>query len=398
MIAELTRARGRQLTQQLNSSATLTFTLDGRGQQAALVQELAQDVIAWRWDEASGADVPYFRGLIGQSEDQITEQSHTVTFTAHDYIAALGRRIVGATLNYNNADQDYIASAGAPLSGQSASLLTAAKYAQSTNGATSFSPGAYLPLVGSPVNPDGTARVQPSGQQRVRAYPGSTNIGTALDDLAHVINGFDYDVLPALNPRATSAVGDDMLRIFYPSQGVTRANPVLEYGGKIATVTRAVNSADYANFIRTLGNNGSTDPAAAQLYSERWNADANNVTVTPVGLWQDDDNAADVNVQATLDQQAAGKLNLLGVLVPTYTLGLRAGTYSEGAFYMGDVVPVVIRSGRLNVTTQLRIVGLVFDMPEDSDEDVSVTVGRPIHDLANMLNATAKDVNALVRR
>ena len=386
LITELPSARGRRLDQQLNSSATLTFTLDGQSDPAALVQELAHDVVAWRWDDAQGKDIAYFRGIISQSEDQLSEQSHSVTFTAHDYIAMLTRRFVTANVTFAATDQDSIVAA----------LLNNARAVFSTPGTTSFAPGSYLPVRQVQVAGDGVTSRGPSGQTRDRTYAGSQQIGSALDDLAHVIGGFDYDVVPAWRFGGTDQY--DWFRIFYPSQGVIRTEPVLEYGGKIASVTRSINSGDYSNFERVLGNNGSVDPNAAQLYSERWNSDSNNVTVTPLGLWMDAQNNADVSVQATLDQAAAGALNLNGLLVPSYTLTLAPRTYRDGLVNMGDTVPVVIRSGRLNVNTTLRIVGLSFDMGDDGEEDVEVTVGRPLNSLVDLLTATEADVNALARR
>jgi hypothetical protein len=234
---------------------------------------------------------------------------------------------------------------------------------------------------------------------RDRTYAGNTQYGTALDQLAHVIGGFDYDVVPGM--RGPFLNGNwDWLRIFYPSQGVVRTEP-LEYGSTIAALTRSVNSADYANFVRVLGNNGSSDPNAAQVYAEEWNGDANNVTVAPVGLWMDAENGADVSVQSTLTEQAEGTLDLKGVLEPSYSLTLRPGTYRDGAFNMGDTMPIVIRSGRLNVTPDnatLRIVGLTFDISDDGTENVGLTVGRSLTELADLLTETARDVNALARR
>ena len=392
MIAELDDARGQALTQQLNGPATFTFTMDGRDPAAALVIELETDVVAYRWSEAAGTDVPYFRGIVGQSEDQLGED-HVVTFTAHDYLAMLTRRFVTSTLTFGapnpSVDQDSIANG---LIGRASTVIA-------TAGTPSFSPGSYLPFAVRCANPDGSQRAQnTSGQLRDRTYAGSQQIGTALDDLAHVINGFDYDVVPGQrSPAAPPSSHFDWFRIFYPQQGIARTEP-LEYGSSIATVTRSVTSADYANFERVLGNNASSDPAAAQLYSEKWNTDANNVGVTPVGLWMDAENAADVSVGTTLDQQALGWLNQKGVLIPSYTLGLRPGAYRDGSINMGDTVPVVIASGRLDVTTSLRVVGITFKIGDDGEEDVELAVGRPLTTLVDMLAGTAADVDALARR
>lgn len=112
----------------------------------------------------------------------------------------------------------------------------------------------------------------------------------------------------------------------------------------------------------------------------------------------DAENAADVSVGTTLDQQALGWLNQKGVLIPSYTLGLRPGAYRDGSINMGDTVPVVIASGRLDVTTSLRVVGITFKIGDDGEEDVELAVGRPLTTLVDMLAGTAADVDALARR
>ena len=392
IISELPDARGRTLTQQLNQPATFTFTLNGRSSEAALIRELEHDVRVWRWDDSRGRDMPVFRGVIGQAEDQLTEQAHTVVFTCHDYGAMLDRRYLTAPIVFGapaaSVDQDDIV----------LNLLNAASAIAPSAGG-SFSPGSFLPLGRLLVNPDGSGRVSRSGQLRDRTYAAQSSVGQSLSDLGAVIGGFDFDVVPDGYLYANHpATGGDSFRVFYPQQGVTLTDPVLEYGGAVATVTRTVDSGNYANYVRVVGNNGSSDPTAPQLYGEAWNTDANNVGVVPIGLWQNIDSASDVTVQSTLTQKAQGDLDMSGVLIPSYTLGLRPGAYHEGLFHMGDTVPIVIRSGRLNVTTSVRIVGITFRLGDDGQEDVELTVGRPLTSLLDMLAGTAADVDALARR
>ena len=107
-IAELTGARSRRLEQAANTPATFTFSIDGAAPAAAYIQELTTDVIAWRWDEVAGRDIQMFRGVIAQSQDSLSEQAHTVNFTAHDYLAVLTRRFLtaAAPLVYTQRDQD----------------------------------------------------------------------------------------------------------------------------------------------------------------------------------------------------------------------------------------------------------------------------------------------------
>ena len=381
LISELPHARSRRLEQELNGSATLTFTLNGRDPEAELVTELESEVMAWR------GPVPYFRGIVAQSQDTLSEQTHTVTFTCHDYLALVQRRYLTGPLIW--------ADPGISQDAMVAALLDAAVNLRPSSGSPpSFLPGSFLPLEVSTVAGDGSYRA-PGGPLRVRSYAGQSSVGGLIDDLAHVINGYDYDVSPA---GADMGNADDLLRVFYPSQGVARAEP-LEYGGALASVSRSVNSAEYANYWRVIGNNGSSDPAVAQLAAEIWNPDANNVGQVPIGTWQNIESASDVSDLGTLAQHAAGDLNLSGVLEPSYTLGLRPGAYAEDTLNIGDTVPLVIRSGRLNVTEgAVRIVGRSFDIGDDGQEDIELTVGRPLTSLVDMLTATAADVQALARR
>ena len=392
MITELSDARGRRLDQAWCSPAQLTFTLDGRSAEAPLVLELATDVVAWRWDDTIGQDRALFRGIIDHSEDQLTQEDAVVTFTAHDYLAMLTRRYITSTYSQTQDDQDNVVR----------DLLSLASGAlTSTDGTTHFAPGSTLPLGTWNVNPDGSRRntlssaSTPPAPLRDRTYYGGQEVGAAVDDLAKVLSGFEYDVLPFNPPWSQTA---DALRIFYPAQGIARPDVALVYGSNVATVTRTVSSQDYANFVRVLGNNGSSDPAVAQWYSEAWNTDANNVTVNPVGTWMSTDNASDVAIQTTLNDKAAGDLNLSGVLIPSYTLTLVPETYSYGSPNMGDTVALVIKAGRLNVNTQVRVMGISYAIGEDGDEDVQLTVGRPVTTLAKLFTQAERGVDALARR
>ena len=215
----------------------------------------------------------------------------------------------------------------------------------------------------------------------------------AVDALAKVVNGFDYDVWPT-----SDQVGYDTFRVFYPYQGTTRTYPQLVYGSTVSSLTRTVDSAAYANYERVVGNNASSDPNAAQLYAERWNADANSVGTAPQGLWMAGENASDVTVVQTLQDKADGDLKRDGLVIPNYSLGLRPGAYSWGNPNIGDVVPLIIQAGRLNVNTTIRVMGLTYDIGDDGQEDVAITVGRPDVTFGDIFFSADRDINALARR
>jgi hypothetical protein len=375
-LSELGDARSRRLELNWCQPAKLSFTVDGHSPAAAAIVELMTEVSAWRWDDATGKEIPVFRGVITQAEDQLTEQSHTVNFVVQDYAALLSRRYLSATYTVTQRDQDDIAN---DLLGPQGA------------GPAAFFPGSYLPIRAIvKVNPDGSARPSLSGQLRDRTYLPGQIVYDALANLGKVINGFDWDVQPF------SALGDT-LRVFFPYQGVARSIPLV-YGSSVSALTRSVNSADYANLWRVIGNNGSSDPAAPQLFSEASSPDANDVTRIPIGLWASVDNAADVSIQSTLDQQAQGNLALSGVVTPTYAVTLRPDAYTWGNPNMGDVVPLVVRSGRLNVNTTIRVLGITYTIADDGQEDVELTVGRPAVTLPQLLAQPVKDTAALTRR
>jgi hypothetical protein len=379
-IIELDGAHGRQLTQAWNTPAVLQFSIDGRSQAAAYIQELTTEVVAWRRAEYGGNAVPYFRGTVAQTEDEISADRHTVTVTCHDAMATLMRRyLIGTSpVMYTNVDQDDIVSA----------LVAAA-----SSMAAPFNNTSFLPVQVALFNQQGGFRGK-SGQIRTRTYFGGQSIGQAIDDLSRVQGGFDWAVVPEADN------GVDWLYVFYPyaSNSLTT---VLQYGSTVSALTRTVNSADYANYYRSMGNNGQSDPTLPQLVGSAWNTDATDAT-HGIGLWQATDDASDVTIAQTLTDTANGDLLLNGQLVPAYTLTLRPGVYQWGKtvrpINIGDALQLVIQSGRLNVSTTVRVLGLVFDIGDDGEENVEVTVGRPTRNLADLLWEQNQAIQALNRR
>ncbi|HEY2303000.1 MAG TPA: IPT/TIG domain-containing protein [Acidimicrobiales bacterium] len=395
-IVELPHARARVLTQAWDTSATFTFTVDGHSPEAAYIAEMAQDVIAWRWDENSGGDIPMFRGPVCQSQDTIDEQSHTVEFTCHDYLSLLSRRVITGTTPFTiaNTTQDFVVQTVVAMANGTAGIY---------NLPPNLTPGSYLPLVVTLCNGDGTTRADTNAGV-TRSWPPGTPIAQIIDDMAKSSGldtagvyqlGFDYDCL-----CRSDLDGWDHIRVFYPAQGVTRTSPVLVYGSTVSTVQRNVDSGTYGNYWRAIGNNATAAAGAAQLFGEAYNSDASaGAAGSSVGAWMSVDNtAAAVADQVTINAHAAGDLAINGVLVPTYTLGLAPGFYTWGAFNMGDTVPLVVQSGRLNVSTTVRVVGITYTVGDDGQEDVAVTVGRPLVTLTAMLTAANETVGALTRR
>lgn len=408
-IAELTTVRSRRIEQTWCAAATITFTIDGHDPLCALIDEMTVDVYAWRWDDWQGRDVCVGRFIIDHSEDIISEQAHVVVFGGHDYFAMLERRVIsgtatdaGGSVTYTAWPQDTLVEELLWYFGVHA--RTQIQYSSEQGGGYytyQFLPGSYLPLSLGMVAPNGTARV-PTGVTRDRVYPPGGTIAELIDNLAKVQGGFDYDVLPA--PEVAGLSGPkygampehkDALRIFYPAQGVTRSDVSLVYGGNVSSLTRTVSSVNYANRVWGIGNKGSSDPNAWQLYDDEYNDTA---TDTVAGLWMDVLNLSDVSQQKHLDEQTLGALNFRTKVTPSYSLSMRPGSYRYGYPNMGDTVQLVVQSGRLNVVTNERIMGIDYDIGDDGDEDVELTVGRTRTTVSEMFKATAQAINAIARK
>ena len=74
------------------------------------------------------------------------------------------------------------------------------------------------------------------------------------------------------------------------------------------------------------------------------------------------------------------------------------GAYLMDTAQPGDMVPLVVQSGRLNLDTMIRILAMNFAMGDDGTETVEVEVGRPAASLFELLTQADRDVDAIARR
>jgi len=375
VLTEIDGARSRRLEQKYNDGATLTFSVAGDSDAAMLIKEFQHDVIAWRFDDISGKDIAVFRGVVSQSQDSLSEQTYTVNFTCHDYLAMMGRRVLDVPKTYTQLDQDTIVN----------NLLT---YAKSVPG---FMPGSFLPLFFRQVDPAGNTRTALSGMRRDRTYDAGQKMDEAIINLAACEGGFDFAVVPGAS--------DDYLQVYYPYQGELRRDLILEYGTTVASLSRSVNSTDYANYWRVIGQAAEGAPEGTPpMMAVASSPEANNVSVTPIGLWQSSDNASDVNNQNTLNEKARADLSQSSLVMPSYSLSLRPEAYHYGSPKMGDTVRLIINRGRLKVDTDVRVVGIAYAIGDDGDEAVELEVGRPDIRFRDLFTRYDRDINALARR
>lgn len=345
--AELTAATARRVTVRLGAPSDAAFSLDGRHEQALSVVELATDLWCFR-DRTL-----LHRGRIGSGTDEINTDTHTCTFTAPDYQALLERRFLHDTdkLSYTQEDQAFIAW-----------QLVQATQAK-TGGDLSITRGAG----------------QTTGYLRSKLYQAGKPIGASIGQLGDLASGFDWEIDPQLR-----------LNIYTPQRG-RDTDVVLDLGGAVADVTRALSPADYANAVRATA---AADPRAPE-YRE-----ATDIATRPEGRLELDQGFPDILEQTTLAARATSLLADAQVLRPSYTLTLAPGRYpGPEALWLGDTGIVRIRSGRLDIAERLRVHEISFEPGPDGDETVRITVGHPspARQFASRLRATDARLSVLER-
>lgn len=342
----LTAARSRRVTFRLRAPSEASFTLDGDNPQATEITELVTDLHIYRDGER------LYRGRVGATRDTADADRHTVDVQTADYRALLLRRILydSDQLSWVATDQADIA---LELIGETQSRI---------HGDLGITEG-----VGNP-----------TGVTRDRNYEPGKPIGEAIQELSEVIDGFDWDI----NPDTKA------LDIYYPERG-TDNGVVLDYGGLVTGFTRAVDPSRYANAVRLNGDELllAESREAADLGSRaegRWDAQHGYTTITD---------------QGTLDDRADWHIEQDQLLVPAYTLRLRAGRW-EGPdhIWLGDPCQVVLRAGRLEVDTVQRVWEIAVSLGDSGEEDVQVTLAGPAPDFRRKVTDQLVRLDQLERR
>jgi hypothetical protein len=355
----LTEASARRYTARLNDNSELSFSIDGRHEQSAAIEELSTD-IHLLFSDSTGTTI-LDRCRVGQTRDDVGETEHRVEVTCLDYRAVLARRRLysDATLTYTAVDQAEIA-------------WSMINYTQGKAG-------------GNLGISKGWVGTSPTGQPRDRTYEAGDSIGERIQELSEVIDGYDWDI----TPTSASAL---RLDVWSPERGSDRG-VVLIHGGLAAQVQREVNPSDYANALRYTG---ASDPATTPDESEA--TDLAQPDVFPQGRW-DAAFGDDGLTQDGLDDRAAWQLAQSQVVTPVYTVRLTRGSWDgPDHIWLGDTVRLVVRSGRLAVDAALRVHEVEIALDGDGGENITLTLGGPRPDFRRWPSAIDKRLKNLERR
>lgn len=361
----LTEATDRKYTARLGDNSDLSFSIDGRHPQAEGIAELSTDVHLL-FTDTNGTTI-LDRCRIGQTGDDIDENSHKVTVTCLDYRAVLAARRLysDATLTYTATDQAEIA-------------WTLVEY---TQGKTGGNLGIAKGWVGTlPTNV----------LRNDRTYEAGDSVGDRIKELAELIDGFDWDITP------TSASGLRM-DVWYPQRGSDRG-VVLILGGLAQEVHREPSTAAYANALRYTGAAGDdVTPGPTAVESEA--TDLASADAFPEGRWDAAFGDDGLTTQAQLDERAAWQLEQSQVGAVAYTVKLQRGAWDgPDHIWLGDTVRLIIPSGRLAVDTAARVHEVAVDMDGNNGETVTLTLGGPRPDFTRWPSAIEKRLKNLERR
>lgn len=322
---ELTAATGRRVTVRLGQPSDAAFSLNGRHEQAAEVEELVSDLWAYR----DGALL--HRGRVGTSSDEVSAAAHTCTFNAPDYRALLERRYL-----YDGDKLSYVQEDEASIAWQLVQL-------------TQARPGGALGIT--------RGSGQTTGFRRDRLYTAGKGIGESISQLGDLSGGFDWEIDPLLR-----------LNVFNPQRG-NDTDEVLEFGGAVVSFTRALTPAEYGNAVRA---SAAADPRAPEYRA------VPDIATRPEGRFEIERGFPDILEQSTLAAKADYLLAEAKVLRPTYTLTLAPGRYpGPEKLWLGDTCLLALRSGRLDESSRQRVMEISFEPGVDGDETVRITVGRP---------------------
>jgi hypothetical protein len=332
--SDLTAASAKKISVYLDQPHEISFTLPGEHPEAELVEELFCDVIA-QYDGAREV-----RCRVGPSTDSADGASITTTIRALSYKEMVSRWYVDTDRQY---EASFTGSRG--IEGIGWQLLT--QFMVRSSGGFSISRG-----------PGGVGTASVTTNPLIKVDKG-TVVSEAIDKLFEdTIYWWDID--------------QDM--VFNTYQKGYRRRFLLDYGGSVASFQRTVDPSTYANAVRLFGGTPTTPPVGYAV------PDASSTTpevlagTAPQGRWEryvyDSEEYSQSRAQSRADALAAAAQ----VVTPTYTMTLKPGMWAgPDDLWIGDVCPVKLQVGRLDVDTELIVSSMIFDIGDDGEETVTVT-------------------------
>lgn len=200
-------------------------------------------------------------------------------------------------------------------------------------------------------------------QNRDRTYF-DEKIGEKIIQLTEVINGFDFEITPSIKVNTLGVFN------VYSKRGSTLNTFRLEYGeglkNNIQSWSRKRTLSDMFNSVIVEGD-GLGD---ARLTS----TETDTALITSVGLLEGRVQEKSINQQTTLDSRADEFIRVRKTEQPLYDITVNNAYDDFGLYDVGDIVPVRIKYGYVDINTTMRIYGIDVQVSDTGEEIIKLTI------------------------
>lgn len=200
-------------------------------------------------------------------------------------------------------------------------------------------------------------------QNRDRTYF-DEKIGEKIIQLTEVINGFDFEITPSIKVNTLGVFN------VYSKRGAALNTFRLEYGeglkNNIQSWSRKRTLSDMFNSVIVEGE-GLGD---ARLTS----TETDTALITSVGLLEGRVQEKSINQQTTLDSRADEFIRVRKTEQPLYDITVNNAYDDFGLYDVGDIVPVRIRYGYVDINTTMRIYGIDVQVSDTGEEVIKLTI------------------------
>jgi hypothetical protein len=200
-------------------------------------------------------------------------------------------------------------------------------------------------------------------QNRDRAYL-DEKIGEKIIQLTEVINGFDFLITPSIK--------NNTLGVFnvFAKIGTTLTSFRLEYGeglkNNIQSWSRKRTLSDMFNSVIVEGE-GLGDARLTSIQTD-------TALITAIGLLEGRIQEKSVNQQTTLDTRADEFIRVRKTEQPLYDITVNNAYDDFGKYDVGDIVPVRIKYGYIDMNSTMRIYGIDVRISDAGEEVIKLTI------------------------
>jgi hypothetical protein len=183
-------------------------------------------------------------------------------------------------------------------------------------------------------------------------------LGDAIDELATMSNGFDYEIQPDLTWMT-----------YYPSKGLDKGI-TFEFGKNISGIAWTLDASAMVNQLTGIGS-GSGPNTLKSVASDA-------VLENAYGLLQGSMTFSDITQQGILDTRTFEALRLVKVVRSQPQLQVYTNDPPFGSYGIGDIVQINAQDGFFNLAEKKRIISIVVAVSNEGVDNVGLEFAEPL--------------------